>query len=163
MFTLTTLTPLANLKRRVLGLAAVAAIGAGAAASAHALAFTFDHDSADLVHARASFVLAGMDWGQEVGGSQVSGRMTGQLTYHGVVAGCARMRVIWRNADGHEIAGDYSGQACSNSSAPSVPVGVTETYVSSNLRKARIELQLKEFNASSFQTIIGRNMAAGGN
>jgi hypothetical protein len=163
MITITTLKPLANLKRRVLGMAAVAVIGAAAAAGAHAVAFTFDHDAADLVHARASFVLAGMDWGQEVGGSQVSGRLGGQLTYHGVVAGCARIRVIWRNADGQEIAGDYSGQACSNSSAPSFPVGVTETYASGSLRKARIELQLKEFNASSFQTVASRNMIAGGN
>jgi hypothetical protein len=142
--------------------AAVAALGLGIGA-AHAVSFTFDHDAADLVHARADFVLAGMDWGQEVGGSTVSGKLTGALTYHGVVAGCVKIRVTWRNANGTEIGSDVSGQACSNSSAPSLPVGVNETFARNDLRSARIEMQLKEFNSNSFVTIASRSMVAGGN
>jgi hypothetical protein len=138
--------------------AALAAIGLGIG-TAQAVAFTFDHDAADLVHARADFVLAGMDWGQQVGGTQITGKLTGALTYHGVVAGC----VTWKNGNGSEIASDVSGQACSNSSAPSLPIGVSETFTSSNLRGARVELQLKEFNSSSFVTIASRSMVAGGN
>jgi hypothetical protein len=71
--------------------------------------------------------------------------------------------VTWKNGNGSEIASDVSGQACSNSSAPSLPIGVSETFTSSNLRGARVELQLKEFNSSSFVTIASRSMVAGGN
>jgi hypothetical protein len=142
--------------------AVLAALGLGIGA-AQAVSFNFDHDAADLVHARADFVLAGMDWGQEVGGTQITGKLTGALTYHGVVAGCVKIRVTWKNSNGSEIGSDVSGQACSNSSAPSLPIGVNETFTSSNLRGARIEMQLKEFNASSFVTIASRNMVAGGN
>lgn len=141
---------------------ALAALGIGMGA-AHAVAFTFDHDAADLVHARADFVLAGLDWGQEVGGTTINGRLTGVMTYHGVVAGCARIRVSWRNNAGAEIGSDFSNQACSNSSAPSLPLGVTETFARGDLRRARVELQLKEFNSSSFVTIASRSMVAGGN
>ncbi|HUL64487.1 MAG TPA: hypothetical protein VLW55_07705 [Burkholderiaceae bacterium] len=142
--------------------AALATLGIGIGA-AQAVSFNFDHDAADLVHARADFVLAGMDWGQEVGGTTINGKLSGVLTYHGVVAGCVKIRVIWRNGNGAEIGSDVSGQACSNSSAPSLPIGVNETFARSDLRGARVEMQLKEFNSNAFVTIASRAMVAGGN
>ena len=133
-----------------------------AASAAQATFFNFDHDQADLVSPRASFVFGAMNWSQEVGGNDINGRLTGQLTYHGVVAGCAKLRAIWRNEAGNEIARDLSAQACSNSSLPSLPVAVTEAYKSSQLRGARVELLLKEFNAADFRVVESRAMRAGG-
>ena len=45
---------------------------------------------------------------------------------------------------------------------PSLPVAVTETYKSSQLRGARVELLLKEFNAADFRVVESRAMRAGG-
>lgn len=134
-----------------------------AATAAQAAFFHVDHDQADLVTPRASFVFGAMNWSQELGGESVNGRLTGQLTYHGVVAGCVKVRTIWRNDAGTEISTDASATACSNSSLPSAPVAVNETYTNKNLRKARVELLLKEFNASDFRVVDSRSMRAGGN
>jgi hypothetical protein len=133
-----------------------------AATAAHASFFNFDHDQADLVSPRASFVFGAMNWAQQVGGTDISGRLTGQLTYHGVVAGCAKVRAIWRNEAGQEVARDLSANACSNSSLPSLPVAVSEGYTASQLRGARVELLLKEFNAADFRVVQSRAMKAGG-
>ena len=127
-----------------------------AATAAQAAFFNFDHDQADLVKPRASFVFGAMNWSQEVGGEAINGRLTGQLTYHGVVAGCAKVRTIWRNDAGTEIATDASAAACSNSSLPSASVAINETHTHKNLRKARVELLLKEFNASNFSVVDSR-------
>ena len=134
-----------------------------AASAAHATFFNFDHDQADLVNTRASFVLAAMNWSQEVGGNDINGRLTGQLTYHGAVAGCAKVRALWRNEAGNEIARDLSAEACSNSSLPSLPVAVTESFRAGQLRGARVELLLKEFNSAAFRVVESRAMRAGGN
>lgn len=142
-------------------LAAVAALGL-AAGAANAISFNFDHDQADLVTPRASFVLAGMDWGQEIGGNAISGHLGGALTYHGVVAGCAKVHVIWRNAAGTQIATDVSGETCSNSSLPSLVRSVGENFSSDQLRGARVELMLKEFNGA-YKVVASRAMVAGGN
>ena len=133
-----------------------------AATAAQAAFFNFDHDQADLANPRASFVLAAMNWSQEVGGSEINGRLTGQLTYHGAVAGCAKVRAIWRNDAGQQIASDLTPEACSNSSLPSLPVGVSESYRAGQLRGARIELLLKEFNSTNFRVVESRAMRAGG-
>jgi hypothetical protein len=142
-------------------LAAVAALGL-AAGAANAISFNFDHDAADLVNTRASFVLAGMDWGQEIGGNAISGNLGGALTYHGGVAGCAKIHVVWKNAAGTQIATDVSGEACSNSSLPSLVRSVSENFSSDQLRGARIEMLLKEFNGT-YKVIASRSMVAGGN
>jgi hypothetical protein len=146
---------------RTTTLAAVAALGL-AAGAANAISFNFDHDQADLVTTRASFVFAAMNWGQEIGGNAISGSNTGQLTYHGGVAGCAKIRVLWKNAAGTQLATDVSGEACSNSSLPSLVRPVSESFSSDQLRGARVEMLLKEFNGS-YKVIAGRSMVAGGN
>lgn len=142
----------------LVGIATLAAAG-----SAHAAFFNFDHDSADLVNPRASFVLAAMNWGQQVGAQTIRGALTGQLTYHGVVAGCAKVVAKWRDANGNTMSTDVSREACSNSSAPSLPVNVAEDFSNNNLRAARLELQLKEANGGSYRVVESRAMRAGGN
>ena len=103
MTTTSTLFAGRQIARRLVTLAAFAAASIGAS-SAHASFFNFDHDQADLVNPRASFVLAAMNWGQTIGGGTVRGALTGQLTYHGALAGCAKVRAVWRNAAGAPVA-----------------------------------------------------------
>jgi hypothetical protein len=148
--------------RRLAALAVVTLLGMGSM-SAQALQLPVDRDSADLVTNKASFVLASVAWSQELGGTTFYGRLGGTLTFHGGAAGCAKVRVIWKNASGAEIADDSSAAACSTSSLPSVPALVGETHSSSNLRAARIELRVKEGNESSYRTVLSRNMITGGN
>jgi hypothetical protein len=149
-----------TLARRAAVLAGVTVLAA--AGSAQAAFFNFDHDSADLVNPRASFVLAAMNWGQEVGAETIRGSLTGQLTYHGVVAGCAKVVAKWRDAAGNTLSTDVTGEACSNSSAPSAPVGVSESYRNASLRGARLELLLREANGGSYCVVESRAMKAGG-
>lgn len=149
-----------TLARRAATLAVVTVLAA--AGSAHAAFFDFDHDSADLVNPRASFVLAAMNWGQEVGAQTIRGSLTGQLTYHGVIAGCAKVVAKWRDAAGNTLSTDVTGDACSNSSAPSAPVGVNESFRSASLRGARLELLLREANGGSYRVVESRVMKAGG-
>ena len=148
-----------NTPTKLFALAATLAV----ATAAQAAFFNFDHDQADLATPRASFVFGAMNWSQEVGGNDINGRLSGQLTYHGAVAGCAKVRAIWRNDAGQQIASDLTREACSNSSLPSLPVAVAESYRSGQLRGARVELLLKEFNASDFRVVESRVMRAGSN
>lgn len=160
MTTTSTLFAGRQIARRLVTLAAFAAASIGAS-SAHASFFNFDHDQADLVNPRASFVLAAMNWGQTIGGGTVRGALTGQLTYHGALAGCAKVRAVWRNAAGAEVATDVTREACSNTSAPSLPVAVNEDHASTVLRTARLELQVREANGGSYRTVASRSMKAG--
>jgi hypothetical protein len=143
---------------RSTAIAAVAALGlvAGVARA------DSDHDSADLVNSQASFVFAGLDWSTPAFSSSdvVTGRLNGQLTYHGVFAGCAKVRVLWRNAAGTQIANDASGEACSNTSLPSLPYSVSESYSDDDLKRAKVELLVKPFNGS-YSVVASRTMKAG--
>lgn len=124
--------------------AAIATLGL-AAGAANASFFNIEREAADLVAVQASFVGAAVQWSQEIGGETVRGVLTGALTYHGGVAGCAKIVMKWRNDAGSLISTDVSGEACSATGLPSFPKPVSEIHSSDNLRKGRLELHTRGF------------------
>lgn len=150
------------IRRTTLALTAALAAGTLAAPAAHAADFTFDHDDMTLVRTSASLSFGGVDWGQEIGSNVISGRVGGTLTFHGGLAGCARVVIRWKNASGGVIDTDTSPEVCSSSSLPSAPVNFSRTARSSSLRSMRAELQVRNLD-TSYAAVASKTVVAGGN
>ena len=152
-----------NRNRRFTAVAAVAAslasIGA-IAGPAHAASFPFDHDDMTLVATQASLTFSGVDWSQEIGGNVISGRLSGTLTYHGGLAGCARVVTRWRSSTGAVLDTDFSPEVCSPTSLPAVPKSFADSASSSALRSVRVELQVRTLN-TGYSTIAAKSVVAG--
>ena len=149
-------------RRVALTTAAIAGLAAFAAPAANAAGFTFDHDDMTMITNPASLSFGGVDWGQEIGSNTITGRLTGTLTFHGGLAGCARVVVKWKNAAGTVIDTDTTPEVCSQSSLPSFPTTITKTSQSTALRSVTAQLQVRNLN-TNYQTIATKNAAAGGN
>lgn len=149
-----------SLRKSIASIATIVALGLGAGA-AQAAIFNFDHDSADLVAGQASFTLAGINWGQEIGSTRINGALYGVLTAHGGVAGCARVVIDWKTASGSILDTD-SATVCTDTSLPSQPLSVNRGDLSSQLRKATVKLYFKPANSTAFTLLTSRNAEAGG-
>ena len=148
-------------RRTTTAVLAIAAFTAIAAPAAHAADFTFDHDDMTLLRTQASLSFGGVDWGQEIGTDVISGKLSGVLTFHGGLAGCARVVIRWKSGSG-VIDTDKSPEVCSPSSLPSAPTSFHRSARSASLRSVTAELQVRNLN-TDYQTIATKSVAAGGN
>ena len=149
-------------RRTTTAVLAIAAFTAIAAPAAHAADFTFDHDDMTLLRTQASLSFGGVDWGQEIGSNVISGKLSGVLTFHGGLAGCARVVIRWKSGSGATIDSDTSPEVCSPSSLPSAPTSFQRSARNAALRSVTAELQVRNLN-TGYQTIATKSVAAGGN
>ena len=154
--------PTRRTARIALAAAGITALAAFAAPAAPAADFTFDHDDMTLLRTQASLSFGGVDWGQEIGSNTISGRLGGTLTFHGGLAGCARVVIRWKNGSGGVIDTDTSPEVCSGSSAPTLPTNFARSSRSASLRSVSAELQVRNLD-TPYRVIDSKSVVAGGN
>lgn len=152
-----------NRTRRLIATAAAAAAAITAThTTAQAVSFVFDRDLTNLVVPEASLTFSDIAWSQEIGSDVVSGRIGGVVTFHGGLAGCARVVTRWRTASDSTLDTDYSPEVCSNSSLPSLPADFSDRASRSTLAKASVSLQVRNFDGD-YRTVVSKTVKAGGN
>jgi hypothetical protein len=152
-------------KNRIAAAAALAAAVVGVAAGpANAITIPKQVDPIGASTHRAAMAgLVTLD--QDLGATAIKGKVSGLVTYNAPIAdfkaGCARVKVLWRNAAGDTIADDLSGQACSSNGLFPSAVSMNETYTNANIRSVRVRLQVKQFGQSSYTTVATRTVHVG--